>query len=41
MLASEKGITEFTLDVLQENGLTSKNDLVKILGRGELKSKIM
>ena len=40
MLASEKGITEFNLDVFMDNGLTSRNDLVKILGRGELKSKI-
>ena len=28
------------LDVLFSNGLTSKNDLVKILGRGELKAKL-
>jgi len=28
------------LDVLLSNGLTSKNDLVKILGRGELKAKL-
>jgi len=40
MLSSEKGITEFNLEVFMENGLTSRNDLVKILGRGELKSKI-
>ena len=40
MLASEKGITDFTPEVLMDNGLTSRNDLVKILGRGELKSKI-
>jgi len=40
MLSSEKGITEFNLEVYMENGLTSRNDLVKILGRGELKSKI-
>ena len=39
-LASEKGITDFNLEVFMENGLTSRNDLVKILGRGELKSKI-
>ena len=39
-LASEKGITEFNLEVFMDNGLTSRNDLVKILGRGELKSKI-
>jgi large subunit ribosomal protein L15 len=29
-----------TLDVLVENGLAGKNDLVKILGRGELKAKL-
>jgi len=40
MLSNEKGITEFNLEVFMENGLTSRNDLVKILGRGELKSKI-
>ena len=40
MLASEKGITEFTIETFLENGLTSSNDLVKVLGRGELKSKI-
>jgi large subunit ribosomal protein L15 len=39
-LASEKGISDFTPEVFMDNGLTSRNDLVKILGRGELKSKI-
>lgn len=29
-----------TMDVLIENGLAGKNDLVKILGRGELKAKL-
>ena len=29
-----------TLEVLVENGVTGKNDLVKILGRGELKAKL-
>jgi large subunit ribosomal protein L15 len=29
-----------TIDVLIENGLIRKNDLVKILGRGELKAKL-
>ncbi len=29
-----------TMDVLVENRLASKNDLVKILGRGELKAKL-
>ena len=31
---------EVTLDVLIENRLAGKNDLVKILGRGELKAKL-
>ena len=29
-----------TLDILVENGVVGKNDLVKILGRGELKAKL-
>ncbi len=29
-----------TIDVLIENGVIRKNDLVKILGRGELKAKL-
>jgi len=29
-----------SLEVLLENGLVGKNDLVKILGRGELKAKL-
>jgi large subunit ribosomal protein L15 len=29
-----------SLEVLKENGLVGKNDLVKILGRGELKAKL-
>ena len=40
MLAETKGITDFYMDVFRENGLISNNDLVKILGRGELKSKV-
>jgi len=40
MLAESKGITDFNMDVYRENGLISNNDLVKILGRGELKSKV-
>jgi large subunit ribosomal protein L15 len=32
--------SEITFDVLVENGMAHKNDLVKILGRGELKSKV-
>jgi large subunit ribosomal protein L15 len=39
-LVDNKKITEITLDVLVENGLANKKDLVKILNRGELKSKV-
>ena len=39
-LVENKNITDITFDVLKENGIISKNDLVKILGNGELKSKI-
>lgn len=39
-LAEKKNITEFTLDIFKENGLASKNDHIKILGRGELKSAL-
>ena len=41
LLIDTKGITgDITKDVLVENNLVSKNDLVKILGRGELKSNV-
>ena len=40
MLIDSKKVKEITPEILIENGLISKNDLVKILGRGELKSKI-
>jgi large subunit ribosomal protein L15 len=39
-LVDRKSITEINHEVLVENGLVSRNELVKILGRGELKSKI-
>lgn len=39
-LVTNKGITEVNLEVLNANGLASKNDLIKILGRGELKVAI-
>lgn len=39
-LAEEKGLTIIDKDVLFDNGLISKNDKVKVLGRGELKSKV-
>ncbi|WP_226063211.1 50S ribosomal protein L15 [Kaistella polysaccharea] len=40
MLADTKNITEITQDVLVENGLAKKNEIVKIMGRGELKSGV-
>ncbi|WP_299180914.1 50S ribosomal protein L15 [uncultured Chryseobacterium sp.] len=40
-LIENKSITgEITKDVLVANGLASKNELVKIMGRGELKSAV-
>jgi len=33
-------VTEINPEVLIKNGLASKNDVIKILGRGELKSKV-
>lgn len=37
-LVDAKNLSEVTKEVLVENGLSSKNELVKIMGRGELKS---
>jgi large subunit ribosomal protein L15 len=39
-LIERKNISEITPEILRENGIISRNDLVKILGRGELKTKI-
>jgi large subunit ribosomal protein L15 len=39
-LADDKSLTAIDVNVLYENGLISRNDKVKILGRGELKSKL-
>jgi len=39
-LVERKSIDAITPEVLVENGLAQKRDLVKILGRGELKSKL-
>ncbi len=39
-LIDKTSVTEINLDVLVKNGLAHKNDLVKIMGRGELKSKV-
>lgn len=39
-LADNHGLTEINLESLRTHGLVSKNDLVKILGSGELKAKL-
>jgi large subunit ribosomal protein L15 len=39
-LAEEKNLNAISFETLQENGLASKNDRIKILGRGELKAKL-
>ena len=39
-LIEKFNLTVIDLEVLRSHGLASKNDLVKILGRGELKAKI-
>ncbi len=39
-LAEELNLSVITVDTLIENGLISKNVKVKILGRGEVKSKL-
>jgi len=40
MLADEKQATAITQEVLMSNGLCQKKDLIKILGRGDLKAKL-
>lgn len=40
ILVDTKQVTEITHEILVANGLASKNDRVKILGRGELKAKL-
>ena len=39
-LAEKYNLTSIDFDTFREPGLASKNDLVKILGRGEVKSKL-
>ncbi|MNX72730.1 50S ribosomal protein L15 [compost metagenome] len=39
-MAEKFNLTSIDFATLQEHGLASKNDLVKVLGRGEVKSKI-
>ena len=40
MLVEDKKVTVIDKDILMQNGLASKNDLIKILGQGELKAKL-
>ena len=37
---ADKGITKIDTQVLRDNGLIGKKDLVKILGRGEVKTAL-
>ena len=39
-LSEQYSIASIDFDTLKEHGLVSRNDLVKILGRGELKAKV-
>jgi len=39
-LVEKYGFTEFSADLLYINNLIGQNDLVKVLGTGELKSKL-
>jgi large subunit ribosomal protein L15 len=39
-LADSKNLAAIDIDTLVANGLANKKDLIKILGRGELKSKL-
>ena len=40
ILVDAKKLKDITPEILHENGLTGKKDLIKILGRGELKAKL-
>lgn len=39
-LSAEKGITEFKLDTFADLGLCSKNELIKVLGNGEVNAAL-
>lgn len=39
-LVEKTNAAEITLELLRKHGLVSKNDLVKVLGRGELKAAL-
>ncbi|WP_417430864.1 50S ribosomal protein L15 [Halpernia sp.] len=40
ILADTKNITEITQEVLVQNGLAKKSEILKIMGRGELKTGV-
>ena len=40
LLVDSKNLSVITPEILVENGLAQKNDMVKILGNGELKAKL-
>jgi large subunit ribosomal protein L15 len=40
-IVEKTNVSEISFDFLRANGLASKNDLVKVLGNGELKSKVV
>ncbi len=39
-LSESKGLTEITPEVLKDNGMIGKGDIVKVLGRGEIKASL-
>ena len=39
-LSEAKKLTEITPEVLRQNGMAGKGDIIKVLGRGELKAKL-
>ncbi len=39
-LSEDKKLKEITPDILRDNGMVGKNDVIKILGRGEIKAKL-
>lgn len=39
-LADKKGLSTITLETLADNGLANAKDIVKVLGRGDLKAKV-
>mgnify|MGYP003576219613 CR=1 FL=1 len=39
-LAEKHSLAAIDFDILKEHGLVSKNDIFKVLGRGELKAKL-